>query len=186
MEKLCRCSIASVEVIPYALPFREPYVTATGQPGQARDGLLRIRSEEGLVGLGEAVPLSLRGGASLSRVVTELERLVRREALDEAGLSGDAMRLSAPARCAALTALLDLRGKRAAAEGKSSDGPSPSVRCNATLTAGDPTAVVSAAERWAGDGFSTFKLKLGTGDDVAQVRAVREAHRAAGADPDRR
>ena len=31
------------------------------------------------------------------------------------------------------------------------------------------------AERWASDGFSTFKLKLGTGSDVAQVRAVREA-----------
>jgi L-alanine-DL-glutamate epimerase-like enolase superfamily enzyme len=35
--------------------------------------------------------------------------------------------------------------------------------------------VVSAAESWAADGFSTFKLKLGIGDDAAQVRAVREA-----------
>ncbi len=35
--------------------------------------------------------------------------------------------------------------------------------------------MVSEAERWAADGFSTFKLKLGTGDDAAQVRAVREA-----------
>ena len=35
--------------------------------------------------------------------------------------------------------------------------------------------MVSQAERWAADGFSTFKLKLGTGDDAAQVRAVREA-----------
>ena len=31
------------------------------------------------------------------------------------------------------------------------------------------------AERWAEEGFSTFKLKLGAGEDVAQVRAVREA-----------
>ena len=29
--------------------------------------------------------------------------------------------------------------------------------------------------RWAEDGFTTFKLKLGAGDDVGQVRAVREA-----------
>jgi O-succinylbenzoate synthase len=34
---------------------------------------------------------------------------------------------------------------------------------------------VAAAERWAADGFSTFKLKLGGGDEAAQVRAVREA-----------
>jgi O-succinylbenzoate synthase len=137
--------------------------------------LLRLRSDDGLEGLGEAVPLSLRGGASLRDVVDELERVGEREALDEALLRGHAMELSAPARCAALTALLDLRGKRAVEEGGAETGTSPPVRCNATLVAGEPAAVVSAAERWAADGFSTFKLKLGTGDDAAQVRAVREA-----------
>jgi o-succinylbenzoate synthase len=167
--------IASVEVVPYALPFREPYVTAAGSLARREMVLLRLRAEDGLVGLGEAVPLSLRGGAALETVVTELEQLGGRETLDEPTLRGDVPALSAPARCAALTALLDLRGKRAAADGGVSTGPSPPVRCNATLTAGDPAAVVSAAERWAANGFSTFKLKLGTGDDAAQVRAVREA-----------
>jgi o-succinylbenzoate synthase len=166
--------IASVEVVPYALPFREPYVTATGSLTQREMVLLRVRDEDGLIGLGEAVPLSLRGGTRLATVAQELRLLDEHDALDEARLGGDALALSAPARCAALTALLDLRGKRAAADGESA-GPSSSVRCNATLTAGDPMAVVSAAEDWAADGFSTFKLKLGTGDDAAQVRAVREA-----------
>ena len=55
--------IASVEVIPYALPFREPYVTARGRLERREMVLLRLRDEDGLVGLGEAVPLSLRGGA---------------------------------------------------------------------------------------------------------------------------
>jgi len=167
--------IASVEVIPYALPFREPYVTAVGSLEQREMVLLRLRSEDGLAGLGEAVPLSLRGGAALGQVVRELKQLGKRETLDEATLGGDAMALSAPARCAALTALLDLRGRRAAAENDVAAGPSPPVRCNATLIAGDPGAVVTAAERWAADGFSSFKLKLGAGDDAAQVRGVREA-----------
>ncbi len=167
--------IASVEVIPYALPFREPYVTAAGSLTQREMVLLRLRSEDGLVGLGEAVPLSLRGGTALETVVTELEQLGGRESFDEQTLRSDVPSLSAPARCAALTALMDLRGRRAAAEGGMSAGLSPPVCCNATLTAGEPAAVVSAAERWAADGFSTFKLKLGAGDDAAQVRAVREA-----------
>jgi o-succinylbenzoate synthase len=167
--------IASVEVIPYALPFREPYVTAAGTLEQREMVLLRLRSEDGLVGLGEAVPLSLRGGTALAQVVAELQGLGAREALDEATLSGADLALSAPARCAALTALLDLRGKRAAADSDAGAGSPPPVRCNATLVSGDPAAVVSAAERWAADGFSTFKLKLGAGDDAAQVRAVREA-----------
>jgi o-succinylbenzoate synthase len=167
--------IASVEVVPYALPFAEPYVTANGTLTQREMVLLRLHAEDGLAGLGEAVPLSLRGGTALGGVVAELEQLRELEALDEASLGDDAMTLSAPARCAALTALLDLRGKRAAAESRTAVGPSPPVRCNATLIAGDPAAVVFAAEEWAADGFSSFKLKLGTGDDAAQVRAVREA-----------
>ena len=70
--------IASVEVIPYALPFREPYVTARGHGSTQREMvLLRLRDEDGLVGLGEAVPLSLRGGTALAQVVDELERLGR-------------------------------------------------------------------------------------------------------------
>ena len=67
--------LASVEVIPYALPFKEPYVTARGTLSRREMVLLRLRSGEGVVGLGEAVPLSLRGGATLAQVVRELEAL---------------------------------------------------------------------------------------------------------------
>jgi o-succinylbenzoate synthase len=167
--------ISSVEVVPYALPFREPYVTARGRLEQREMVLLRLRDEEGRTGAGEAVPLSLRGGATLANVVDELEALRSHDSLDEATLRGTAILLSPPARCAALTALMDLRGKRASAEQDSSAALAAPVRCNATLVAGEPTAVAADALRWAEDGFSTFKLKLGTGDDVGQVRAVRDA-----------
>jgi o-succinylbenzoate synthase len=167
--------IASVAAIPYALPFREPYVTARGSIERREMVLLRLRSEDGITGLGEAVPLSMRGGAPLSRVVGELELLGELSELDEAGLLGGIANLSAPARCAALTALMDLRGRRAAAEGRSAPSASEPVPCNATLVAGEPAAVAADAQRWAAEGFSTFKLKLGAGDDVGQVRSVREA-----------
>jgi o-succinylbenzoate synthase len=167
--------IASVEIVPYALPFREPYVTAQGRIDRREMVLLRLRSEDGLVGLGEAVPLSLRGGEGLVQVVDELERLGERDSLDEATLRGDALGLSPPARCAALTALLDLRGRRVAAEGTTTPAEAEAIECNATLVAGEPAAVAAEATRWADDGFDTFKLKLGVGDDFGQVLAVREA-----------
>lgn len=167
--------LASAEVIPYALPFKDPYVTARGQLERREMVLLRLRSEEGLIGLGEAVPLSLRGGAALAQVVTELEGLAKRAELDEEALGSAALGLSAPARCAALTALMDLRGQRAARDAAPAKTTSQPVKCNATLIAGEPAAVAADAERWASEGFSTFKLKLGTGDDVGRVRAVREA-----------
>lgn len=172
--------LSSVEVIPYALPFKQPYVTARGVLRRREMVLLRVRDEDGVVGLGEAVPLSLRGGVGLAEVVRELERWAEAQGVDG---------LSAPARCAVGTALMDLRGRRVGKEAGGGD-VDEAVPCNATLVAGPPAAVAAEAERWARDGFTTFKLKLGAesaknlvqhdflrtrGEDVGQVRAVREA-----------
>jgi len=169
--------LSSVEVIPYALPFKEPYVTARGVLQRREMVLLRLRDEDGVVGLGEAVPLSLRGGVGLAEVVGELEGWAETREVEG---------LSAPARCAVATAEADLLGRRAGGAGAASD---EAVACNATLVAGPPREVAAAAEGWAADGFTTFKLKLGVDsvknlvgqgkpqsrDDVEQVRAVREA-----------
>jgi muconate cycloisomerase len=169
--------LASVEVIPYALPFMRPYVTARGVLERREMVLLRVRDADGVAGLGEAVPLSLRGGVGLTEVVAELEAWAERQ-VDEG--------LSAPAACAVAEARMDLLGRKVGTE---VGGGDEAVPCNATLVAGDPGAVAADAERWAADGFNTFKLKLGaesvktplqggfsqTRGDVAQVRAVREA-----------
>jgi muconate cycloisomerase len=168
--------IASVEVIPYALPFRKPYVTARGRLDRREMVLLRLRSEDGLTGLGEAVPLSLRGGAELAQVVEELRLFETLDVWEEEALIGGGASLSAPARCALLTALLDVRGRHAAAEATPAAGEPEPLPCNATLVADEPEAVAEDAVRWAEDGFTTFKLKLGAGgDDVGQVQAVRRA-----------
>lgn len=181
--------VAAAEVVPYALPFRQPYVTARGELRRREMVLLRLRDEEGRVGLGEAVPLALRGGASLETVVRELDALAEMALLDPSGFTEDARAaaLSAPARCAVETALWDLRERSgdparlpfqadSARKGNLDEGGSRGgVRCNATLVAGTPAEVAAEAERWAADGFGTFKLKLGAGDDLGQVRAVREA-----------
>ena len=119
--------IAEAEVIPYALPLKEPYVTARGTLEEREVVLLRVRTDEGVVGLGEAVPLSLRGGETLSRVERSLLRMVRRlTRLDVTAMSGaeplsaavDAVidvaagrRLPAPAKAAVETAIFDLAGR---------------------------------------------------------------------------
>jgi o-succinylbenzoate synthase len=162
-----------VEVVPYWLPFKEPYVTARGRLTRREMVLLRIRDEDGVEGLGEAVPLSLRGGVTVESVVKELEALRTSPSIADAdaarsAIDGDV--LSLPARCAVSTALLDLEEKRRGT--KADHAP---VRCNATLVSGPPAEVAAEAARWAKAGFGTFKLKVGAGEDIAQVEAVRAA-----------
>src|SRR3954454_21486148 len=123
--------LSSVEVIPYALPFKEPYVTARGALTRREMVLLRGGGGDGVVGLGEAVPLALRGGVSLGEVVRELEFWGEDREVDG---------LSAPARCAVETALMDLGGRRIGKE-LGEGVRDEAVECNATLVAGPPEAV---------------------------------------------
>jgi o-succinylbenzoate synthase len=174
--------IAAAEVVPYALPFRERYVSATGALERREMLLLRLRTDEGIEGLGEAVPLALRGGTPLARVADALRsaaaELVGATFEPGAASPDDQLlnsRLPAPARAALEVAQLDLAAKAAAMPlwkllGASDARP---VRCNASLVAADPPFVAAAAARWAERGFEAFKLKVGVPGDVAQVEAVR-------------
>ena len=174
----------SLQVVPYALPFREPYVTARGELRRRELLLVRLRAD-GLEGLGEAVPLALRGGPDLEQIAWELEELCR-PALAETEI--DPARIwSTLALCrnrgaslqttaAVDIALHDLAGKAVGAPvwrllGAESAG---SVRCNATLPAANPAHLRRLTEQWAADGFDTFKLKAGMPGDVRQVELVRE------------
>ena len=185
--------VTEVELIPFALPFERPYASARGTLERREMLLVRLRTDGELEGLGEAVPLSLRRGADLGMIERALLRASRRfRRADLSDFSGDeslraavetfihvaaGRRLPGPAKSALEMALFDLAGKASdkpvwALLGASEAIP---VRCNATLVAAAPDEVAADARRWAARGFGTFKLKVGTGDDVAQVRAVREA-----------
>lgn len=185
--------VTEVQLVPCALPFARPYATARGVLEGREMLVVRLRTDAELEGLGEAVPLSLRGGADLAAVERAVRRVARRfRRADLSDFSGPeplraaidtfihvvaGRRLPAPAKAALEMAIFDLAGKASGRPLWSLLGATTAtpVRCNATLVAGSPAEVADDARRWADRGFATFKLKLGAGDDVAQVRAVRDA-----------
>ncbi|MEX0993788.1 MAG: mandelate racemase/muconate lactonizing enzyme family protein [Solirubrobacterales bacterium] len=177
--------ITRVELVPFALHFKRPYVTARGTLQRREMVLAKLLTDQDLVGLGEAVPVTLRGG-ELGAVLGDLERL--RGVLEEADAS-PAKIPSLLERCASLNpgtpamaavdmALLDLSAKHAGRPAWELHGATKvqPVRCNATLVAGAPQEVAADAADWASHGFNTFKLKVGArDDDAAGVAAVRDA-----------
>lgn len=159
----------SVEVIPFALSFRRPYVTATGTLTRRESVLLRLKDENGIIGLGEGVPMSLRGGESIRTIVSQLEAWS-----DDPGVFPTAP----PARCAVRTAVADLVSRRLEVPlWKYLDpGAEPrALQCNATITSGPAPDVVSQCEAWAEDGFRVFKLKAGPDEAVELASSVRQA-----------
>ena len=177
--------IERLEIVPYALHFKQPYVTARGRLERRELALVRLWTDEGLLGLGEAAPLVLRGATRLEAVVSDLERcrpLLEGKMLDPADWTSPANACAAatllpPAVAAVETALLDIAGKSSGRPAWSVLGASLArpVACNATLVAAEPARVADDALRWAERGFRTFKLKVGVDGDVEQALAVREA-----------
>ena len=180
--------IASFEVIPVGLPFARTYATATGRLERREMLILRLDSSDGITGWGDAVPMSLRGGAGIPEVAAALagacESLIGLELDPDPALAAvDALRRSAaagargPAQSAIDVALLDLLGRRDGEPAWRLLGADESrpVICNATLGADEPSAAAAAAADAARSGFGTIKVKAGDGADVDRVLAVRAA-----------
>jgi L-Ala-D/L-Glu epimerase len=176
--------LEEIEVIPYSLPFRDPYITARGELHERELILVRIRGE-GLEGWGETAALSLRGGAGIDRIATDIRERCWPGLLD--GEIEPRRIWSAIARCrnrgasaqavaAVDIALHDLVGRASGDPvwrllGASEAAP---IICNATLPAANPAETRRLAQEWAAEGFRTFKLKVGLAGDVTQVATVRQ------------
>lgn len=187
--------IASLEVIPIALPFRETYRTASGAIDERAMAIVRLQTANGIAGLGEAVPLSLRGGPGIEQVATELRDLAPllegADATVATGGDPDAVaawidgllarcrgRGAGPqALCGVDQALHDLTGKVAGLPAwrlLGAERAAP-VACNASIAALDPADAGAAAASARRRGFQTFKVKVGAGDDGGRIAAVRKS-----------
>jgi L-alanine-DL-glutamate epimerase-like enolase superfamily enzyme len=181
--------IRSLETVPIGLPFRRPYLTATGTLERREMILVRLRGMDGATGYGDAVPMSLRGGPGLESIRADLDHVCA-PALAGSRIGGDAPALAAAARercrgagagaqalSAVEVAMLDLIGKiegLPAWQLLGAAAPVP-VPCNGTIGADAPEAAAAIAADMVGGGFLTLKVKAGTGADLERMRAVRAA-----------
>lgn len=177
--------IRSIETFSVGLPFKRRYVTAAGALERREMAILRLRSDAGATGHGDAVPLSLRGGPALAEVVADLEGPCRQALLSAEidGADGVARVLGAcaaagagpQALAATDAALLDLLGRELEVPAWRLLGAdsSRSVRCNGTIGADDPGPAARRARELAAAGFESIKVKVGTKTDFERVEAVR-------------
>ena len=164
--------------------WRAPLFSAHDAGGDPRPlVLLSLRAADGTVGHGEAAPLESYDGVSLEAVLDALDACT--EALSDADGSDRAATLAACRACTDLPqalaaidlALWDMSGRRL-------DQPvwrllgaaaPPRVAVNAVIGAVDPAAAVAEARTAVARGYRCLKLKVGVGDDLGRVRAVRAA-----------
>jgi L-alanine-DL-glutamate epimerase-like enolase superfamily enzyme len=145
--------------------------------------LLGLEGADGMTGHGEAAPLESYDGVSLDAVLGALDACAPVLAAargDDPGATLEACRscTDLPQALAAIDlALWDLAGRRLGRPVWQllADGAAPRVAVNAVVGAVDPGAAAAEAAAAVAAGFTCVKLKIGVGDDLARVRAVRAA-----------
>ncbi|MEO0883912.1 MAG: N-acetyl-D-Glu racemase DgcA [Pseudomonadota bacterium] len=155
-----------------ATPLRTAFAISRGAKTEARTVLVTLTRGDAR-GRGECVPYA-RYGETVDSVVRQIET-VRSDV--EAGLSRDALQAAMPAgaaRCAVDCALWDLDAKRTGKGVWQLAGLPQPMPIDTAMTIGldHPEAMGIAAKDCAG---SLLKLKLGSDDDLARLKAVHRA-----------
>lgn len=179
--------IDRVQVFQYTLPLRAPLPLRGGLLTERTGFLLKITSDSGAVGWGEAAPLPGFSEESVDAAARALEsfprrligyRLPRRHA-DLEGANLIHVQGSMAASFALESAYLGLMAAEAGVplhKHLRADAPD-TLRMNALL-AGEAEAIRERAAQLADDGFAAAKLKVGhrpLHEDIALVKAVRAA-----------
>jgi L-alanine-DL-glutamate epimerase-like enolase superfamily enzyme len=180
-----RVKIRSIEAIPVRAPRTKPMVAAAGPPLVVSDfGVVRLRTEEDLEGLGE---ISMNGGRTGAIQCDDVNRLIAPaltgcDARDLRGLivrMDQALGGSEPAKAAVEMALFDVIGKRLGVPVYQLLGGKVRDRAPVCwgLGFGPPEPSAEEAARYVAEGFRTIKIKVGrpgTDLDIRMIGTVRK------------
>lgn len=170
----------------YRVPFKDRFVAADVSAADRHGLLLRLESDGGMAGYGDASPVGAASPAAVEALAAQLASLAPR--ILEISASGEDLPqraeallapFPAPLRFGVETALCDLSARKKDCPVASLLGGHPrSIPVNALLFSTTPEAIGSEARRAADLGFKALKLKVGARfieEDIARVAAVRRA-----------
>jgi L-alanine-DL-glutamate epimerase-like enolase superfamily enzyme len=184
-----RMKISAIDIIPVRLPLREPFVIAYGVYPDVQSVLVRVRTDDGAEGWGEATPDPNVTGETWEGVAATLRHHLAPALLGHDARNRERSMLALDARvegAAAAKAALDIAlhdlVSRAAGiplwqilAGKARE----TLTISRVISMGEPEAMAAAARRHLESGFRTIKVKVGDPDnpllDAERVMAVREA-----------
>lgn len=179
--------IARIEAIPFAIPYRKPLRFASGEVHTADHVLVRVHSDDGLVGVAEAPPRPYTYGETQESIVAVIEKILAPELVGLSLLERETVHarmdrtVGNPAAKAAIDmALWDVLG-RTLDVGVSAllGGFTDRMRVSHMVGFAPDDVMVAEAQRVRDTyGITTFKVKVGRRPvslDVGACRALRAA-----------
>ncbi|MER6973009.1 enolase C-terminal domain-like protein [Nocardioides sp. NPDC000445] len=178
--------ITKVEAIPFAIPYRKPLRFASGEVHTAQHVLVRVHTDDGVVGVAEAPPRPFTYGETQAGIIAVIDQLFAPQLAGLTLLERETARVlmertvgNPTAKAAVDMAMWDALGKTLDLRVVDLLGAfTDRMRVSHMLGFDGPEAMVAEAERMRETyGISTFKVKVGRSPielDTAVVRALRE------------
>ncbi|MFC4004003.1 mandelate racemase/muconate lactonizing enzyme family protein [Prauserella oleivorans] len=178
--------ITRVEAIPFAIPYRKPLKFASGEVHVAEHVLVRVHTDDGIIGVAEAPPRPFTYGETQAGIIEVIDKIFAPQVVGLSLLERETMaaRLARtvgnPAAKAAIDmAVWDALGRTLNVQvSELLGGYTDRMRVSHMLGFDEPAAMVAEAQRMREQhGITTFKVKVGRRPvslDTAVVRALRE------------
>jgi L-alanine-DL-glutamate epimerase-like enolase superfamily enzyme len=180
-----KMKITGIDIYKYDVPLKSPFRISLGAVSAANDVLIMVRTDSGLVGIGEACPFPPITGetqdTNLSMAKSLREMFIGKDPLAIESLVTEmgAVVHSNPSVVAAYdTALFDILGQAAGLPVFRLLGGDKAVfETDVTTGIDTPAAMAANAKEHAGRGYKTLKAKVGLNpdDDIARIQAIRDA-----------
>ncbi len=180
-----KLKITGVEIYYFDIPLKEPFRISIGTVYAANDVLVRIQTDAGVVGLGEACPFppitgetqdtNIVAAKSFRDMIMGKNPLAIEERLRE---FGSFVHTNPSAAAAYDMALYDILGKIAGLPVfRLLGGDEYAIETDLTCDLESPEVMAKAAKSYVDRGFMTVKVKVGQGPemDTARLRSIRDA-----------
>lgn len=179
--------ISKVEAIPFAIPYRKPLRFASGEISAAEHVLVRVHTDDGLIGTAEAPPRPFTYGETQASIIAVIDGIFAPQVVGLSPLEREAIHarlnrtIANPTAKAALDmAVWDVIGQSLGASVTDLlGGYTDRMRVSHMLGYAPPKEMVADAQRIRDTyGITTFKIKVGRHPielDVAACRALRTA-----------
>lgn len=179
--------VSKVEAIPFAIPYRKPLRFASGEVTTADHVLIRVHTDDGLVGTAEAPPRAYTYGETQASIVAIVTGLFAGQIIGLSPLEREQVRVrlnrtvgNPTAKSAIDMALWDIIGQSLGVPvTELLGGYGNRMRVAHMVGFAEPAEMVAEAGRVREQyGITTFKVKVGRRPielDVAACRALREA-----------
>ncbi|MFJ8931520.1 mandelate racemase/muconate lactonizing enzyme family protein [Streptomyces sp. NPDC102364] len=183
--------ITQIEAIPFAIPYRKPLKFASGEVHVADHVLVRVHTDEGIVGTAEAPPRPYTYGETQESIVAVIDKLFAPQLIGLSAWERETMHArmdrtvgNPTAKAAIDMAVWDVIGQAAQVSvSELLGGWSDRMKVSHMVGFAPPEEMVSEAERIRDTyGITTFKVKVGRQPYTLDVEACRALRASLGDD----